>query len=58
MGAHHSFKQPSTKRRQDQIEVYFKIVILMFLRKMSYFNQDMVYFLSFSRSNASMKYQY
>ena len=36
MGAHHSFKQPSTKRRQDQIEVYFKIVILMFLRKMLY----------------------
>ena len=47
MGAHHSFKQPSTKRRQDQIEVYFKIVILMFLREMLYFNQDMVSFLSF-----------
>ena len=26
MGAHHSFKQPSTKRREDQIEVYFKIL--------------------------------
>ena len=47
MGAHHSFKQPSTKRRQDQIEVYFKIVILMFPQKMLYFHQDMVSFLSF-----------
>ena len=47
MGAHHSIKQPSTKRRQDQIEVYFKIVILMFPQKLLYFHQDMISFLSF-----------
>ena len=59
MGAHHSFKQPSTKRRQDQIEVYIKILILMFPRKLLYFHHDMMYFIFclFLRSNASTKYQ-
>ena len=46
MGAHHSFKHPSTKRRQEQIEVDFKILNLLFPQKLLYFHQDMVYFLS------------
>ena len=47
MGAHHSFKQPSTKRRQEPIDVYFKIVILMFPQKLLHFHQDMVSFFVF-----------